>query len=63
MKDTGAGISHCPNSNNSLKSGILDVRRLQSYDLKIGLGTDCSGGYSTSMMDSMRYLVKLAIKV
>ena len=51
----GAGISHCPNSNCSLKSGYCDVLRLRDSGVKVGLGTDCSGGYSSSIMDSMRY--------
>lgn len=49
------GISHCASSNFCLHSGVLNVPRLleEGYK-KIGLGTDCAGGYSTSMLDSMR---------
>ena len=54
---TGAGVSHCPNSNFSLKSGVCDVRRLRRAGVKVGLGTDCSGGFSPSMLDSMRMAV------
>ena len=50
----GAGISHCPNSNVSLKSGFFDARRTAAAGVKVGLGTDCSGGYSPSMIDAMR---------
>jgi guanine deaminase len=35
----GTSISHCPNSNTSLKSGLRDVRRLLSAVIKVGLGT------------------------
>jgi guanine deaminase len=35
----GTAISHCPNSNTSLKSGLCDVRRLLSAGIKVGLGT------------------------
>jgi len=57
IKEAGAGVSHCPNSNFSLKSGICDVRRLKHAGVKIGLGTDCSGGYSPSMLNAMRHAV------
>lgn len=57
IKQAGAGVSHCPNSNFSLKSGICDVRRLKDYGVKVGLGTDCSGGYSPSILNAMRQAV------
>ncbi|KAJ3274413.1 hypothetical protein HDV01_003017 [Terramyces sp. JEL0728] len=55
FKEKGVGISHCPNSNFCLHSGVLNVRRLiQEGFEKIGLGTDVAGGYSPSIMDAMR---------
>ena len=57
IRETNSGISHCPNSNLSLKSGVCDVRRLKAAGVKVGLGTDCSGGYSPSMLNSMRMAV------
>ncbi|KAI8902563.1 hypothetical protein BC833DRAFT_613888 [Globomyces pollinis-pini] len=55
LKEKKVGISHCANSNFCLHSGMLDVRQLieEGHD-KIGLGTDVAGGYSPSIMDSMR---------
>lgn len=35
----GSSVSHCPNSNTSLKSGLCDVRRLLNAGIKVGLGT------------------------
>lgn len=32
-------ISHCPNSNCSIRSGMCDVRRLMEKGLRVGLGT------------------------
>ncbi|KAJ0410986.1 hypothetical protein ATCC90586_007140 [Pythium insidiosum] len=51
------GIIHCPNSNFSLSSGVLNVRRLLEEGIKVGLGTDVSGGYSPSMLDAIRQAV------
>jgi guanine deaminase len=55
LRDRRVGISHCPNSNLSLHSGILDVLQLVHDGVKVGLGTDVAGGYSPSMLDAMRY--------
>ena len=54
VRERGAGISHCANSNTSLSSGEAPVIKYLSKGLKIGLGTDCSGGYSVSILDSVR---------
>ena len=35
IREEGAGVSHCPNSNFSLKSGVCDVRRLQKAGVKV----------------------------
>ncbi|XP_076126625.1 guanine deaminase [Alosa pseudoharengus] len=52
--DTGASISHCPNSNISLCSGMLDVRNALNHKVKVGLGTDVGGGYSPSILNAIR---------
>ncbi|KAL6058082.1 Guanine deaminase [Balamuthia mandrillaris] len=58
FKKTGASISHCPNSNFTLHSGVLNVRHLMEKGLsKIAVGTDVSGGYSPSMLDALRNVV------
>ncbi|XP_028397678.1 LOW QUALITY PROTEIN: guanine deaminase-like [Dendronephthya gigantea] len=55
IKSVGAGIAHCPNSNNSIRSGSMAAANLQG--VKVGLGTDCSGGYSPSMINAMRFAI------
>ncbi|NXD85003.1 GUAD deaminase, partial [Halcyon senegalensis] len=50
----GAAISHCPNSNFSLRSGVLNVKKVLQHNVKLGLGTDVAGGYSASMLDAIR---------
>jgi guanine deaminase len=54
LKETKAGVAHNPNSNTCLRDGICRVRELLNCGIKVGLGTDCSAGYSTFMLDSMR---------
>lgn len=49
------GISHCPVSNiTSGNFGIAPVREYLRRDMKVGLGTDSGGGYSSSIIDAMR---------
>lgn len=50
----GTSVSHCPNSNTNLKSGMCDVKRLIAGDVRVGLGTDISGGNRISMIDAVR---------
>ncbi|KAM3867575.1 guanine deaminase [Diretmus argenteus] len=54
FRETGASLSHCPNSNISLCSGLLNVRNVLKHKVKLGLGTDVAGGYSASMLDAVR---------
>lgn len=49
-----SGVSHCPASNTALGSGLCPVRTLLDDDIKVGLGTDVSGGYSPSILEAAR---------
>ncbi|GAA6109839.1 guanine deaminase [Tachysurus ichikawai] len=55
--ERGAAVSHCPSSNISLISGMLNVRNVLKHNVKLGLGTDVAGGYSSSMLDTIRRAV------
>ncbi len=59
----GAGVSHCPRSNLALCSGLAPVRRLLQRGLRVGLGTDMSGGPSASLWDAMRGAVETSAAV
>ena len=54
LKDRGSGVSHCPASNTSLSSGLCPVRELLDQGIPVGLGTDVSGGYSSSILVAAR---------
>lgn len=50
----GTSVSHCPSSNTNLQSGMCDVKRLIAANVKVGLGTDISGGNRISILDALR---------
>lgn len=50
----GTSVAHCPNSNTNLGSGMCDVKRLLKANVKVGLGTDVSGGNRIGICDVMR---------
>ena len=54
IKERGAGVSHCPVSNSSISSGLCPVRSLLDAGIEVGLGTDVSGGYSSSILTAAR---------
>jgi guanine deaminase len=54
MKTKEIGVAHNPNSNTCLTDGWCRVRELLNRGIKVGLGTDCSAGYSISILNAMR---------
>ncbi|QLL32516.1 hypothetical protein HG536_0D00380 [Torulaspora globosa] len=50
IKAAESGVSHCPTSNSSLTSGECKVRWLLDQGIKVGLGTDVSGGFTCNML-------------
>ncbi|EKG20724.1 Amidohydrolase 1 [Macrophomina phaseolina MS6] len=57
IKDRDAKIAHCPVSNSALSSGTAPVRDLLNRGITVGLGTDVSGGYSSSILEVIRHTV------
>lgn len=51
MAKNGVYVAHSPNSNSNLGSGMAPVRKLIDRGIKVGLGSDISGGHTLSMTD------------
>jgi guanine deaminase len=54
MAKKKVGVAHNANSNTCLTDGWCRVRQLLDKGIKVGLGTDCSAGYSISILNAMR---------
>lgn len=56
MAELGCGIAHCPVSNMTIGGGFMaaPVREFLNRNIKVGLGTDSGGGFSSSLLDAMR---------
>ncbi|EXJ94767.1 guanine deaminase [Capronia coronata CBS 617.96] len=55
LKELDCGVAHCPISNTtSGVFGVAPVREYLNQDIKVGLGTDSGGGFSSSIIDCMR---------
>ncbi|KAF4925824.1 Guanine deaminase [Colletotrichum viniferum] len=59
IKDYECGVAHCPISNMTVGGGFMaaSIRQFLTRGIKVGLGTDSGGGFSSSMLDSIRQAV------
>ena len=55
--ERGAGVAHCPLSNVYFSDAVFPLRAALDKGVRVGLGTDISGGPSASMFDSCRMAV------
>lgn len=55
LQRTGSGVSHCPTSNSSITSGEARIRWLLDNNISVSLGSDCSGGFSPSILEVSRH--------
>ncbi|KAF4983452.1 hypothetical protein FZEAL_1181 [Fusarium zealandicum] len=53
----GCGVAHCPTANMTVGGGFMTapIRDFLRRGIKVGLGTDSGGGFSSSILDSMRH--------
>ncbi|KAK0559331.1 hypothetical protein OC844_004483 [Tilletia horrida] len=54
LKERKCGVSHCPTSNLNLRSGASPIAELLTLGIKVGLGTDVSGGFGIGMLSAVR---------
>lgn len=54
LKEHQSGIAHCPTSNLSMFSGLCHVRQALNAGVAVGLGTDVAGGFSPSILTTIR---------
>jgi guanine deaminase len=56
LKVLKCGVAHCPIANTTVGGGFMaaPIREYLRRGIKVGLGTDSGGGFSSSMLDAMR---------
>ena len=53
-------VAHCPTSNFNLSSGIAPVRSFLDEGLRVGLGSDISGGHDLNMFRMLVYAIQVS---
>ncbi|ESQ76084.1 guanine deaminase [Asticcacaulis sp. AC402] len=53
----GCGVAHCPLSNAYFSNGVFPLKRALEKGVRVGLGSDISGGPSSFLPDSLRAAV------
>jgi guanine deaminase len=53
LSNAGASIAHCPTSNFFLGSGTFNLGDALEKNVRVGMGTDCGGGTSYSLLTTM----------
>ncbi|WP_010142404.1 guanine deaminase [Oceanicola sp. S124] len=51
----GSAVAHCPMSNAYFANAVFPLRAAIERGVKVGLGTDISGGFSPSLFDAARH--------
>ncbi len=60
MKQNDVMIAHCPTSNLNIASGLAPIRRFLDEGLRVGLGSDISGGHDLSIFRMMMYAIQVS---
>jgi len=60
MKRNGVMVAHCPTSNFNIASGMAPIRTFLDEGLKVGLGSDISGGHDLNMFRMLVYAIQVS---
>ena len=60
MKQRGVMVAHCPTSNFNVASGMAPIRQFLNEGLRVGLGSDISGGHDLSIFRMMVYAIQVS---
>ena len=60
MKRNGVVVAHCPTSNFNVASGMAPIRQFLSEGLRVGLGSDISGGHDLNIFRMMVYAIQVS---
>lgn len=60
MKRNGVMVAHCPTSNFNLSSGMAPLRTFLDEGLRVGLGSDISGGHDLNMFRMLVYAIQVS---
>ena len=60
LRETGTVIAHCPTSNTNIRSGIAPISRFMDAGLRLGLGSDISGGHTLDLAEVMREAIRVS---
>ena len=60
MSHRNVMVAHCPTSNLNLSSGMAPIRTFLDKGVKVGLGSDISGGHDLSILRMMVYAIQVS---
>lgn len=57
LQKLDCGVAHCPTANMTVGGGFMasPIKEFLRRGIKVGLGTDSGGGYSSSMLNAMQH--------
>ncbi|TCO79437.1 amidohydrolase family protein [Marinisporobacter balticus] len=60
VKRNKVTLTHCPDSNVNVRSGIMPLRKYLNMGLQIGLGSDIAGGHKIALNEAMVRAIQLS---
>ena len=59
LAQTHSSVAFCPTSNLFLGSGLFNLSKLESHQVRVGMGTDVGAGTSFSLLQTMNEAYKI----